>query len=136
MPHVRLTGSYDRTTLGAVGEAVHRAMVAHLDVPATDVFRSLDSTAEGATIADSGYLGVARERPLFIEIALRRGRTDDAKRAFYRTLADDVRANALARAEDLLIVLRENEAVDWSFGNGEAQNAPGSRVAAANIAER
>jgi hypothetical protein len=29
------------------------------------------------------------------------------------------------RAEDVLIVLTENDPVDWSFGNGIAQYAPG-----------
>jgi hypothetical protein len=29
-------------------------------------------------------------------------------------------ATGLVRAEDILIVLRENETPDWSFGNGVA----------------
>ena len=30
-------------------------------------------------------------------------------------------ATGLVRAEDLLIVLHENDTADWSFGNGVAQ---------------
>jgi hypothetical protein len=30
-------------------------------------------------------------------------------------------ATGLVRAEDVLIVLHENETADWSFGNGVAQ---------------
>lgn len=124
MPLVRLTGTYDRRALERAAEIVHDAMVAHLRVPPDDVFRVLASAGEREIVADSGYLAIARERPLFIEITLRRGRSDDVKRAFYESVAEGIAAAAVARAEDVLIVLRENEAIDWSFGNGIAQNAP------------
>ena len=123
MPLVRIHANAARATLDAVADAVHAAMVEHLGVPHDDVFRVID--AASAVVADAGYLGIARENPVFVEITLRRGRTDAAKRAFYRALAEAVSRASIARPEDLLVVLRENERIDWSFGNGIAQYAPG-----------
>jgi phenylpyruvate tautomerase PptA (4-oxalocrotonate tautomerase family) len=39
----------------------------------------------------------------------------------HREIARRMSATGLVRAEDILIVLRENETPDWSFGNGVAQ---------------
>jgi hypothetical protein len=39
----------------------------------------------------------------------------------YREIAQRMSATGLVRAEDLLIVLHENDTADWSFGNGVAQ---------------
>jgi 4-oxalocrotonate tautomerase len=39
----------------------------------------------------------------------------------YREIAQRMGATGLARPEDLLIVLHENDTADWSFGNGVAQ---------------
>ena len=78
--------------------------------------------AAGDLIADPGYLGVARsEHPVFVEITLRRGRPAEKKQALYREIAQRMSATGLVRAEDLLIVLHENDLADWSFGNGVAQ---------------
>jgi hypothetical protein len=43
------------------------------------------------------------------------------KQALYREIAERMGATGLVRAEDLLIVLQENDTADWSFGNGLAQ---------------
>ena len=121
MPLVRLTGSFERSVLAEAGAAVHEAMVSCLNVPADDIFRVINAVREDEIVADSGYLGVERRRPLFIEITLRAGRTDEAKRTFYRTVAENVAKRGIIRREDLLIALSENNPVDWSFGNGIAQ---------------
>jgi phenylpyruvate tautomerase PptA (4-oxalocrotonate tautomerase family) len=124
MPLLRLTGAYDPDVLAAAAGAVHEAMVATIGVPEDDVFRVLASVPDGAIVAEPGYLGIRRERPLFIEVTLRAGRTDAQKRAFYARTAEFVALRAGVRPEDLLIVLRENGLADWSFGDGIAQYAP------------
>ena len=68
------------------------------------------SMRPGDMIADPGYLGVARsEHPVFVEITLRRGRPTEKKQALYREIAQRMSATGLVRAEDMLIVLHENE---------------------------
>jgi phenylpyruvate tautomerase PptA (4-oxalocrotonate tautomerase family) len=56
-----------------------------------------------------------------VEITLRRGRPPEKKQALYREIAQRMSATGLVRAEDLLIVLHENDTADWSFGSGVAQ---------------
>lgn len=41
--------------------------------------------------------------------------------AFYRAIADDLHARLNLSREDMTIVPSENEPIDWSFGDGEAQ---------------
>jgi phenylpyruvate tautomerase PptA (4-oxalocrotonate tautomerase family) len=78
--------------------------------------------AAGDLIADPGFLGVARTgHPIFVEITLRRGRTVEKKQALYREIARRMAATGLVQPADVLIVLRENDLADWSFGNGVAQ---------------
>ena len=124
MPLVRVTGDRTVERLGAIGEAVHAAMVETLGVPADDVFRVLQAVSEGGIVADPGYLGIARIDPVFVEITLRAGRTDERKRAFYARAVALIAERTSTRAEDVLIALRENGLADWSFGNGIAQYAP------------
>jgi 4-oxalocrotonate tautomerase len=103
-------------------DAVYEALRAEIQIPENDRFVAIREHAAGDLVADAGYLGVARsEHPVFVEITLRRGRPTEKKQALYREIARRMSATGLVRAEDILIVLRENETPDWSFGNGVAQ---------------
>jgi phenylpyruvate tautomerase PptA (4-oxalocrotonate tautomerase family) len=124
MPLVRITGSHEPATLRLIGDAVHDALVAAVGIPPDDRFQILDRVPEDATVADRNFLDVARERPLFVEITLRAGRSVGVKRALYRAVADGAHARAGVRPEDVTIVLHENSTADWSFGNGVAQYQP------------
>jgi 4-oxalocrotonate tautomerase len=105
-----------------LADAVHEALRTAIQIPENDRFVAIREHAAGDLIADSGYLGVARSgHPVFIEITLRRGRATEKKQAIYRELVERMSATGLVRAEDLLIVLHENDTADWSFGNGVAQ---------------
>ncbi len=45
----------------------------------------------------------------------------EAKKALYAHLAGRLTADQYLRKYDVIIVLVENDAADWSFGNGVAQ---------------
>ena len=106
----------------AIADGVHAAMVATVGVPPGDRFQVVHEHAPGRIIADPSYLGVERsERPVFVQITLHAGRSDDQKRSLFRAIADNLAAGAGVRREDVLVVLTENRSGDWSFGNGEAQ---------------
>lgn len=106
----------------AIADGVHAAMVATIGVPPGDRFQVVHEHAPGRMFADPTYLGVARSsRPVFVQITLHAGRSDDQKRALYRAVADALAAGARVRREDVLVVLTENRSGDWCFGNGEAQ---------------
>jgi 4-oxalocrotonate tautomerase len=105
-----------------LADAVYEALRAAIQIPENDRFVAIREHAAGDLIADPGYLGVARSgHPVFVEITLRRGRSPEKKQALYREIAQRLSATGLVRAEDLLIVLHENDRADWSFGSGVAQ---------------
>jgi phenylpyruvate tautomerase PptA (4-oxalocrotonate tautomerase family) len=108
-----------------LADAVYEALRTAIGIPENDRFVAVREHAPGDLIADPGYLGVKRsEHPMFVEITLRSGRTAEKKQALYHEIAARMSATGLVRPEDLLIVLHENGAADWSFGNGIAQYVP------------
>jgi phenylpyruvate tautomerase PptA (4-oxalocrotonate tautomerase family) len=122
MPLVRITldNVTPATQRRAIADGVHEAMVAALGIPKADHFQIIDERPSESLIFDDGYLGVRRERVVFVQIFLVRGRTVDQKKALYRQIADNL-SQAGVRPEDVFIQLTETGREDWSFGNGEAQ---------------
>lgn len=111
-----------------LADAVHEALRTTIQIPENDRFVAIREHAAGDLIADAGYLGVARSgHPVFVEITLRRGRPVEKKQALYHEIARRMSLTGLLRAEDLLIVLHENDSADWSFGNGVAQYVEASQ---------
>ena len=111
----------------AVGEVVYDAMVATLNVPPNDRFQLITEHAPGDFVIDPTYLGIDRSPDcLVIQVTLNEGRTVEAKRAFYKALADGLHARLALRRADVFVNLVEVRKENWSFGNGEAQYAGGS----------
>jgi hypothetical protein len=122
MPFVRVDAvAADPQRLTAIGDAVHAALVDAIGIPADDRFQVLRGAAADRVVYDPGYLGVQRDDGVvFVQVFLRRGRTDEQKRAFYRALAKHASAVGV-EPRNLVVTLTENGLSDWSFGNGEAQ---------------
>ncbi len=122
MPLVRIDAvAADPQRLTAIGDAVHAALVEAFGIPADDRFQVLRGGAGDRVVYDPGFLGVERDDgAVFVQVFLRRGRTDEQKRAFYRALAKHA-ASAGVEPRNLVVALTENGLGDWSFGNGEAQ---------------
>ena len=119
MPLVRITGRHELKTLRALGDAVHDALVAAVGIPADDRFQIVTPATDETLVADPDYLGHHRERPAIVEITLSAGRTNDQKRDLYARIARGAEA-AGVRPDDVMVVLHENQRVDWSFGGGIA----------------
>lgn len=133
MPLVRIAmikgkpASYRRK----VGDAVHQALVATIDVPAKDRFQLITEHDPEDFVYDREYLGIARSRDLvMIQITMSFGRSLALKRALYRTIAERLAAAVQLRPEDVLINLVETAKENWSFGNGIASYAPVEAAAA------
>lgn len=122
MPLVRIDAvAADPQRLTAIGDAAHAALVDAFGIPSDDRFQVLRGAGTDQVVYDPGYLGVQRDDGVvFVQVFLRRGRTDEQKRAFYRALAKYAAA-AGVEPRNLLVGLVENGSADWSFGNGEAQ---------------
>jgi len=110
----------------AIADCVHTALVEAIGIPVDDRFQVVtEYSADGVgseLFYDAHYLGVERsDGIIFVQVFLRKGRTVEAKQAFYQRLADLLTERVKARPEDVLITLSENDSADWSFGNGIAQ---------------
>jgi phenylpyruvate tautomerase PptA (4-oxalocrotonate tautomerase family) len=124
MPLVRISlpAGKDAGFVKGVSDAVQDAMVATIDVPTADRFHVVDEHAPDRLIIDPAYLGIERgPGALIVEITMRGGRTVEKKKALYRAIAGNLHDRLGVRREDVMIVLAENELIDWSFGNGESQ---------------
>jgi hypothetical protein len=122
MPLVRVDAVVaDPQRLARIGDAVHAALVDAFAIPADDRFQVLRGSATDRVVYDPGFLGVDRDDgAVFVQVFLRRGRTDEQKRAFYRALAKHATSVGV-EPRNLLVTLTENGLADWSFGDGEAQ---------------
>jgi 4-oxalocrotonate tautomerase len=127
MPLVRISipAHFTPERQHALSASVHDAMVATINVPASDRFQIITRHGPEELVIDSTFLDIERGRDaVIIHITLRSGRTSDQKRAFYAHIADIAAKTAGMRLQDIMIVLSENTLPDWSFGNGIAQYAP------------
>jgi len=108
----------------AVADVVYEAMIATLNAPKDDRFQIIAEHGRDALIIDPNYLGIARSADaLIIQLTLNEGRTVEAKKAFYKAVADGLNARLGLRREDVVINLVEVKKENWSFGNGVAQYA-------------
>ena len=109
----------------AVADSVHRALVETMNVPEDDRFQIITEHPVPMLICSPSYLGIDHGRaPVFVQIALNRGRTIEQKRAFYARVAHLMSETARVPKNDVIVSLIEAGKEDWSFGNGIAQYAP------------
>jgi 4-oxalocrotonate tautomerase len=105
-----------------IGQIVYRAMTETIGVPQNDRFQVITEHERTGLQFDRTYLGIQRSDDcIFLQITLNSGRTLEAKKRFYKAVADGLHEGLKVRREDVLINLVEVRKEDWSFGNGEAQ---------------
>ncbi len=122
MPLVRVSLREGKPALyrAAIGEAIHRAMVETINVPADDRFQIFTEHSVEELVYDPDYLGVKRSDDLVvIQITLNAGRSLEQKRALYEAIARSLARDPGLRREDVLVGLVEVPKENWSFGNGE-----------------
>jgi phenylpyruvate tautomerase PptA (4-oxalocrotonate tautomerase family) len=107
----------------AIADAIHRALVETVGVPAADRFQVVAEHAPGALVFPPEYLGVAHRDVVLVQITLNAGRTLEQKQLLYRRMAELVAAAGVP-ASDLVVSLVEVAKENWSFGDGVAQYAP------------
>lgn len=107
-----------------IGQAIHDAMTATLNVPKDDRFQIFTEHQVTNFVVDPAYLGIQRSQDcVVIQVTLNEGRTLAQKRAFYKAVAEGLHERLGLRREDVLVNLVEVKRENWSFGNGEAQYA-------------
>jgi 4-oxalocrotonate tautomerase len=111
-----------------VSEAIHRALVETISIPAQDRFQIITEHTKTDFIYDPEYLNISRTDDLvIIQITMSVGRTLKVRKALYRRMAELLHQEAGLRQEDVFINLVEVAKENWSFGNGEAQYATDPR---------
>jgi 4-oxalocrotonate tautomerase len=126
MPLVRisLVEGKPRSYLQKLGDAVHRALVETISIPAQDRFQIITEHGRSHFIYDPAYLNIQRTDDLIIiQIALSQGRTVEIKKRLYKRIAELLQQDLKLRQEDVFVNLVEVAKENWSFGNGEAQYA-------------
>ena len=124
MPLIRIDVIEGRTDeeLAAIGDAVHRALVTCIGVPARDRFQVITEHRRGCLVYDPAYLGVERTGAIVVvQVIFSMGRSAEQKQKFYALVASGIAERTTTRPEDVFITLVENTRGDWSFGNGVAQ---------------
>jgi len=127
MPLVRVAIRQGKTIAyrAAVGEAIHRAMVATIDVPPDDRFQIFSEHTPDGLVFDDGYLGIRRgDEFLAIQITLNAGRTAEKKQALFAAIAENLSKDPGIAKADVLINLVEVPRENWSFGEGKMSYAP------------
>ena len=105
----------------ALCDAVQDALVMTANVPQDDRFQVVCRHEPSDLRIDRNFLGLKRgPEAVIVEITFRMGRTLHQKQALFRTIARLAHLRAGMRPDDVMIVLTENTALDWSFGGGVA----------------
>ncbi len=108
--------------LAGLADGVYDALREVFDVPEGDRFAVIHQHDPQGFVYDLHYLGVPRSDDLvIIEITCNDTRTTKQKQALYRAVAENLSRRPGLRPEDVMIVLVEVKAENWSFGRGEAQ---------------
>ncbi|AJC61245.1 tautomerase family protein [Streptomyces sp. 769] len=124
MPFVRIDAlRADGERLGALGRAVHDALIETIGIPPDDHFQVLvGHDGVNSTLRHGTYFGVQRDDGIvYVAITLRAGRTDEQKQALYRRIAELAWEYAGTEPRNVFVTLTENQSIDWSLGNGVAQ---------------
>jgi phenylpyruvate tautomerase PptA (4-oxalocrotonate tautomerase family) len=103
----------------AIADAVHEALVDVIGIARDDRFQLINQLDVDDLIYDPNYLGTERSNDLVvIQITLCKGRSRDVRLALHREITARLVANPGMRSEDVLVVLLENDYVDWSLRRG------------------
>jgi len=134
MPLVRidLHAGRPESEVQAVADAIHEAIVEVYGIPPRDRFQVVNELPAGRIVAQDAGLGFDRTPGVvMVQVFTQRGRSDEAKQALYRRIAERLGEVGVA-GEDVFIGYVENGPQDWSFGFGTAQYVTGElRVPAA-----
>ncbi|MFL5275090.1 MAG: tautomerase family protein [Myxococcales bacterium] len=126
MPLVRVSvpAGKGAAYIAAIGESIHQAMVATINVPPGDRFQIFTEHAKGTLVIDPSYLGIERSpEAILVQITISAGRSVEMKKALFAKIAEGLARAPGLRKEDVFVNLVEVIKENWSFGNGIAQYA-------------
>jgi phenylpyruvate tautomerase PptA (4-oxalocrotonate tautomerase family) len=111
----------DDDQLRTLLDSIHGAMVEAFGVPDTDRYQIVTQHEPEEMLSLDTGLGMKRTSDLVVLHFISRRRSPEAKTALYELLARNLGQRCGISPEDLIVTITENDAADWSFGNGVAQ---------------
>jgi phenylpyruvate tautomerase PptA (4-oxalocrotonate tautomerase family) len=102
-------------------DAIHRAMLAALNVPERDRYQIVNEHKPSHLIAEDTGLGIPRTDKFVLIQVITRPRTRAEKEKLYRLLCQELQEHCGIAPSDVMISITQNTDEDWSFGNGRAQ---------------
>ena len=107
----------------ALADIVYRGIVDVLKAPDGDRFIVINEHTAGNLIYDPNFLGFNRSADfLLIQVTSTVGNDKNSKLAFFRFIADELKAELSVRPDDIMINMVYVDRSDWSFGNGDPWN--------------
>ncbi len=128
MPFVQinLSAGLDAPAKKAISLSIHSALVEVFGIPTEDYFHTIGALPPDGLLYAPAYLGVEHSNPFVaIQIVCKEGRTVEMKQRLYREIAERIAASTAVSAANVFIVVVENPAANWSFGEGKAQMVTG-----------
>lgn len=108
----------------AILDGIYAVMRSTFEVPDEDRFMVINEHDETDFSFSKTYLGISRTDDfMLIQITANNTRTTEKKKAFFRQIVENLKADPGVRPEDVFINLVEVVPENWSFGNGIAQYA-------------
>lgn len=122
MPLIRVDAHTGRTPeqIGAVLDAVHRAVLGAFAVPERDRYQIYQEHQPGRLVIEDAGLGIPRSSDALIVSVVSRPRPVEQKQAFYSLLVEELGSCGI-RPSDVVASIVGNADADWSFGSGRAQ---------------
>jgi phenylpyruvate tautomerase PptA (4-oxalocrotonate tautomerase family) len=122
MPFARIDLTKGKTPeyRAAVADIVYRGIVDVLKAPDGDRFIVINEHTAENLIYDPKFLGFNRSADfLLIQVTSTVGNDKASKLAFFRFIADELKAKLAVRPDDIMINMVYVDRSDWSFGDGQ-----------------
>ncbi len=105
-----------------ISESVHQALVEEFKIPEPDKFQVINEVKSHQLIFPDNFLGIDHTNDLvYIHITAKAGRTVDIKQRLFARVVALIEKRTDLSGDDIIIVLSDTAAENWSFGQGKAQ---------------
>ena len=131
MPFIRTSVHHGTSAAerSAIVQGIHQALIEAIGMPEDELFNMVANYQPEDFFFSKTFNGYARsDRPVVIEITMRRGRSDAMKKELYRLIAQKLHQEAQVALSDVFIFVHENDYSDWSVGGGKFAMAIAQQV--------
>lgn len=116
MPFVTITvkTGKDKTYLKSLSEIIHTAMQETIAFPSDVYFHKIHELKKESMFYLPEFRNFKRSHDMiFLECTIKSGRSAETKQLMFQRISNDLNAKLGIRKEDIMIVIRENNAEDW-----------------------